>query len=276
MMHIMGKRPLTYIHMTNVNIVPMLSFGTANLDWEWRDQGHFKTMHVQDRVSLDEILAHNLGLQSGNVPVAITGGHIHGFGWLTRTLLAVCVPHEMRINNGMEPVSFVQTELARFGYGMPDCRVFRYWEEGFPLRTQGAELRALVLARGGKALIALGNYGPAKAAAQASAGTATAGPSLEDYDAGQRGLKTPAKAEATDGEAAKAETYTVRLRLDLKALGLSESVQAHDVEIQAGRAKATHPKAAGMPAHPAELKRLAPGVFELTIPHHDFALIAVE
>jgi hypothetical protein len=281
MMHVMGKRPMTYIHMTNVNIVPMLSFGTANLDWEWRDQGHFGSMDLQDRMDLDLILAHNLGLQAGNLSVGITGNILKGGDgvsreWLHRTGMAVCFPHEIRMHQGDNSVSFVQTELARFGYGMPDCRVFRYWEDGFPLRTQGAEMRALVLARGGKALIALGNYGPAKAAAQASAGTATAGPSLEDYDAGQRGLKTPAKAEPTDGEAAKAETYTVRLRLDLKALGLSESVQAHDVEIKAGRTKATHPKAAGMPAQPAELKRLAPGVFELTIPHHDFALIAVE
>jgi hypothetical protein len=239
MMHVMGKRPMTYIHMTNVNIVPMLSFGTANLDWEWRDQGEMGSMDLQDRIGLDEILAHNLGLQAGNLSVGITGNILKGGGisreWLHRTGMAVCFPHEIRMHQGDNSVSFVQTELARFGYGMPDCRVFRYWEDGFPLRTQGAELRALVLARGGKSLIALGNYGPAKA-----------------------------------------ETYTVRLRLDLKALGLSESVRAHDVEIKAGRDKATHPKATGMPAQPAELRRLAPGVFELTIPHHDFALIAVE
>jgi len=281
MMHVMGKRPLTYIHMTNVNIVPMLSFGTANLDWEWRDQGHFASMDLQDRMDLDLILAHNLGLQTGNLSVGITGNILKGGEgisreWLHRTGMAVCFPHEIRMHQGDNSVSFVQSELARFGYGMPDCRVFRYWEAGFPLRTQGAEMRALVLARGGKALIALGNYGRAKVAAQASAGTASAGPSLEDYDAGQRGLKTPAKPEPTDGEAAKAETYTVRFRLDLKMLGLSERVQAHDVEIKAGRAKATHPKAAGMPAQSAELKRLTPGVFEAKIAHHDFMLIVVE
>lgn len=155
-----------------------------------------------------------------------------------------CDKNGLELSSIMEVVSeygVTESELRAHGRctgtanGMPDCRVFRYWEDGFPLRTQGAEMRALVLARDGKAMIALGNYGPARA-----------------------------------------ETYTVRLRLDLKALGLSESVQAHDVEIKAGRAKATHPQAAGMPAQPAELKRLAPGVFELTIPHHDFTLIAVE
>jgi hypothetical protein len=48
------------------------------------------------------------------------------------------------------------------------------------------------------------------------------------------------------------------------------------VELKAGRTKAAHPRSAGLPAPPAEVTRLAPGVFELVIPHHDFALIQVE
>jgi hypothetical protein len=237
MMHVMGKRPMTYIHMTNVNIVPMLSFGTANLDWEWRMWGREKDMDVQDRISLDEILAQSLGLQSGNLPVAIYGMTIQG-DWLFRTLIAACVPHEIRIfkGYGSPDVSFVQNELARFGYGMPDCHVFRYWDEGFPLKTEGAEMRALVLVRGGKAMIALGNFGPSGAAA-------------------------PAERQE------KPESYTVRVQLDLASLGIAESAQAWDLELKAGRKKAKNP---------GPLKRLAAGVFELEIAHHDFALIVVE
>ena len=57
---------------------------------------------------------------------------------------------------------------------------------------------------------------------------------------------------------------------------LYASAQAWDVELKAGRTKAAHPRSAGLPAPPAEVTRLAPGVFELVIPHHDFALIQVE
>ncbi len=299
MMHVMGKRPLTYIHMTNVNIVPMLAFGTINLDWEWRDQGHFKEMDMQDRVSLDEILAHNLGFQAGNVSVAITGSHVYGRDWLTRTLMAVCFPHEMRIHDGMQPVGFIQTQLARFGYGMPDCRVFRYWEEGFPLQTEGAEMRALVLARDGKAMIALGNFGPVGTVKPA---TYHGGPSLADYDAGQRGLaQAPAAAAATPAKPGeKAESYTVRFQLDLGALGIPETAQAWDVELKAGRKKVENPVSLKVPERPEGdagilagdggqdldleieeripglLKRVGPGVFELEIAHHDFVLIVVE
>lgn len=268
MMHVMGKRPLTYLHMTNVNIVPMLSFGTANLDWEWRMWGGAEKMEVQDRMRLDEILVQSLGLQSGNLPVSIYGITLHG-DWLFRTLIATCVPHEIRIHKGYGSpnVSFVQNELARFGYGMPDCRVFRYWEDGFPLKTEGAEMRALVLARGGKAMIALGNFGPAGAAA------------------------SPVE------QRKKASSYTVRIQLDLAATGIAKTARAWDVELKAGRKKAENPAAIVLPSQPAatldspagdeiglelekkdpgQLKRLAPGAFELEVAHHDFALIVVE
>jgi len=303
MMHVMGIRPMTYIHMTNVNIVPMLSFGTLNLDWEWRDQGNYARMDLQDRMDLDLILAHNLGLQTGNLSVGITGNILRGGGgasrdWLHRTGMAVCFPHEIRMHEGTPDVSFVQTQMARFGYGLPDCRVFRYWEEGFPLRTEGAEMRALVLARNGKAMVALGNFGPVGAAKPA---TYHGGPSLADYDAGQRGLAQAPEAVATHAEPReKAESYTVRFALDLAALGIPETAQAWDVELKTGRTRVVNPVAQNVPARPeididnlgggmdmdfdleleeripGLLKRIAPGVFELEIAHHDFALIVVE
>jgi len=211
--------------------------------------------------------------------VGITGNILKGGGgvpreWLHRTGMAVCFPHEIRMHEGTPEVSFVQTQLARFGYGQPDCRVFRHWEENFPLQTQGAEMRALVLARGGKAMIALGNFGPAGATGPAAG---QGGSSLAEYDAGQRGLAPAAATTSAPLEQReKADSYTIRLALDLDALGIPEIAQAWDVELKAGRAKATHPRSAELPAQPAELKRIAPGVFELTILHHDFALIVVE
>jgi len=186
-----------------------------------------------------------------------------------RTVIAACLPHEIRVFKGYgnPDVTFVQNELARFGYGMPDCRVFRYWDDGFPLEAEGAEMRALVLARDGKAMIALGNFGPAKAAAGAGAGPE------------------------------KGKPYTVRLKLDLAALGIPETARAWDVELKAGHTKAENPATIKAPAKPEPtldqpptdeagleleeqqpglLERLAPGVFELEIAHHDFALIVVE
>jgi len=286
MMHTMGKRPLIYIHMTNTNIVPMLSFGTLNLDWEWRDQGAWALKDLQDRLGSDRdtalILAQSMGLKSGNISVAIdrfrppkNSGITRQ--WLFRTVMAVCLPHEIKVYQGTREVSAVQNQMAEFGYGLPECKVYRYWEDGFPLKTDGAKTHALVLARDGKAMLAVGNHGPGKEPAEKSGSDGDA-PALKEYDAGQRGLKKPTDQTKPDAPADKDETYTVTLKLDLQALGLAEGVRAFDAEQQArnAAAKTGKRKQPAADPKPAELKRIAPGVFELTIKKHDFALIVVE
>ncbi len=196
MMYEMGKRPLSYVHMTNANIVPMLSFGTLQLDWEWRDQGDNARMDLQDRLGSNQdtglILAQSLGLQAGNINVAIdrfnpppNSGTTRE--WLFRTVMAICMPHEIKVYQGTQSVSYVQDQMAAFGYGQPDCKVYRYWEPGYPLTAEGAKIHALVLSHGPKAMLAIGNYGPGDQPAQATAAPQTA-PTLADYDAAQRGL----------------------------------------------------------------------------------------
>ncbi len=302
MMHVMGKRPLSYSHMTNTHIVPVLSFGTFNLDWEWRDHGGDAQRRVGADACTGLILAQTTGLQSGNIGVAI-----NRFGepwnkasrWPFRTVMATCIPHEIKIDQGSTDVKFVQEQLTKFGYGLPDCKVYRYWDENYPLKAEGAKIHALVLARGGRAMLAIGNYGPSLAAAAEPAGVAEQAPTLEAYDARQRGRggpTTPAPARPTTVEF---ESYKVRLTLDLKALGLPETAQAYDVELRAGREKAENLAAMKRPELPglaglglesgdsglgnldlethdaARLRRRAPGVFELPIVKHDFALILV-
>ena len=305
MMHMLGKRPVSYLHMTNTNIVPMLSFGTINLDWEWRDHGG----DLQDRLGADQdtalILAQSVGLQSGNISVAINRFNAHGGKsqeWLMRTAMAVCFPHEMKIQQGTAELSFAQTQLTKFGYGEPDCKVYRYWEDGFPLKVKGANVHALVLARDGKAMLAVGNYGSEATSAAASVVAGQPAPTLQEYDAAQLTGKGGAAMAASGGAKAGSEIYTVTLTLDLKALGLPKTANAFDVELKAGRKKSedlsgvkTQDTSAGAknPEKPLAkkeaatatpdggkdnftLKRKAPGVFELRIARHDFALIQVE
>jgi len=291
MMHVRGKRPLSWIHMTNANVVPVLSFGSVHLDWEWRDLGQQAGVDIQDRLGIDRdpalVLVQSTGLQAGNVPVAIDRFHAKGkeaIAWQMRTGLAVCLPHEIRQKDGGPDAAFAQAALDDFGYGLPDCKVYRYWDEGHPLEASGARIRGLVLARGGKALLAIGNYGqepPAGEQATASEAKAAA-TSVEDYDKGV------ANRGAADGRLpADRPVYTVRFKLDLAALGLPDTATATDLE-QAARAASTG-KPSGTDQLAAELEaeldgqdpsgrltRVGPGVFELSIKKHDFALILVE
>jgi len=151
----------------------------------------------------------------------------------------VAIPHEMKTHEGGPVSGFVQAQLEAFGYGQEDCRVYRYWEPSFPLTTTGANNHALVLKRGNKVLIGLGNYGSSEKAdlAKASASADSAPISIEEYDAKRDQENAQGNKEAKKALASH-EVYMVRLELDLKALGLPETAQAYDLEFSALREKA--------------------------------------
>ncbi len=166
MHHQLGRRPLSFLHMTNTNIVPMLSFGTMLLDHEWRDQGAYAAKDFHERLNLDDdtslLLAQSTGFQSGCI------GVIHDLlrgperDRLVRSGVGVALTHEMKFPLYWEPLGRTIAEhLSNFGYGLPDCRVFRYWDESPPVKTSGAAAKTLALGRSGQALIVVASYGPA-------------------------------------------------------------------------------------------------------------------
>ena len=164
MQHQMGRRPLVFLHMTNTNIVPMLSFGTMLLDHEWRDQGDFQTKDFCERLYLDDdsslLLAQSTGLQSGCL--GVLHNLFHGDERINRNALGVALTHEMKLGVGQERIGQIMAEqLGGFGYGLPDCRVWRYWDDSPPLRTTGVPVKTLAIARGGKAMVVVASYGPA-------------------------------------------------------------------------------------------------------------------
>jgi hypothetical protein len=167
--HQMGMRPLAWIHMTNCNVVPALSFGTLLYDWEWRDQGEFATKDFQDRLDVDAdtslILAQSTGLQSGNLTVSLDlfrppPGSGVSREWLVRTGLAVCVPHEIKLPAHDAVHQKVIGLLDAMGYGKPECRVIRYWDADRAVTTAGPAVKTLTLSRPGRALVFIGSFGP--------------------------------------------------------------------------------------------------------------------
>jgi hypothetical protein len=111
-----------WLHMTNCNLIPILSWASVNLDWEWhmldgleeddcQTRNGFgcdnKGQHCND-TSL--ILAQTTGMQAGTVGIAIGSGYTGSDGcrsrpdlrgkdcaaWLIRTVFATAIPHEVR------------------------------------------------------------------------------------------------------------------------------------------------------------------------------------
>ncbi len=147
-------------HMTNTNIVPILSFASINLDWEWQ----YGKRDFQDRFTPELTVAETIGRQCGNVPLILGGGHTPStdpaFDWMMRTRLGVVLVHELRVWD-WQPQSYwdMYGKLYEFGYGDRDCRVYNYWDEGFPLSIEGCDARGIVIVKGPRAVVVATDYG---------------------------------------------------------------------------------------------------------------------
>lgn len=148
------------IHMTNACIVPIMAFANINLDWEWQ----YGNRDFQDRFTPELTVAETIGRQCGNIPLILSGGYWNApddvKAWINRTRTGVCLVHELRVWDWQPKEMWeLYRKLFDFGYGEPDCRVFNYWDEGFPLQISGVNAKALLLLRGNKALAIVTDYG---------------------------------------------------------------------------------------------------------------------
>ena len=159
----MPNRSLPFIqlsHMTNSMVAPVLSFGNCNMDWEWR----YGYTDFQDRFSPDLTVAETIGRQVGAWPMILSGGHPDVKDPRTqrmwRTRLAVQLVHEFH-NHDWRPESDVALygRLFEWGYGLPDCAVYNYWNDPHPVTVEGADVRTLAMARNGEAIIVVTDYG---------------------------------------------------------------------------------------------------------------------
>ena len=158
-----SRLPLIQLsHMTNTMIVPVLSFGNSNMDWEWR----YGDTDFQDRFSPDLTVAETIGRQVGAWGTILGGGHPDPkdprTAWVWRTRLGIGLVHEIQ-NFDYEPAldSEIYKKLFEFGYGAPDCRVFNYWDLPHPVsvKSEGVDGKTIAIARGGKAVIVVTDYG---------------------------------------------------------------------------------------------------------------------
>jgi hypothetical protein len=150
----------TVAHMTNTNIVPILSFANISLDWEWE----YGKRDFQDRFPPDLTVAETIGRQCGNVPLILSGGHTPdtdpAFDWMMRTRLGVCLVHEIRVWDWRPKSHYdMYGKLFEFGYGVPGCKVYNYWDEGFPMQVEGCDARGIVMVNGPRAIAIVTDYG---------------------------------------------------------------------------------------------------------------------
>ncbi len=153
MMNEMGRTPRFMLHMTSTNILPILSYGAMNFDWEQNLGG----CDFQDRNTRDYIRAMSIGRQVGNFPVALVADptpkeKAHYAHWI-RTATGVLLTHEMRWHKEFPEFWNTLKRMFDFGYGKSGVRIWNYWEKGYPVSFPGRETSSLLAVKKHSAMI---------------------------------------------------------------------------------------------------------------------------
>jgi hypothetical protein len=132
-----------------------------NLDLEWK----FGPEPQQSKFPHDFLRAETLGRQSGNVPWALDRimdtRTAEEKRIAHRTRLGVMLVHEIRWwGMGEDAEAAMLKAIKDFGYALDDCRVFNYWDEGFPVRAGDAEAKTLLLKRGNELMLLICTWNP--------------------------------------------------------------------------------------------------------------------
>ena len=165
-----GMLPITMVHMTSAQILPLNSFYTVQYDWEWR----FSEGDVQDRFSREYLLLATNGEHVGAWPIVLhEQGKCVSDPWTLKTYLAVAIVHELIVDPyvwDVEPIPSGDTAENRLFHTFRGpiteiCRsdgveVYRYWDQRpQPVRASSPDLRTIVYSRkGAEAIVAIASF----------------------------------------------------------------------------------------------------------------------
>lgn len=128
-----GLPPVTLPHMTSLSFLPMLSFATYQLDWEWKRSAG----PVQTRFSRDYCRLVSHGELAGVVPVVCNdAGPQAGLKHIERSFAGVALVHMLdRYNSNSEkytpekPLNTLNRAVHERYLHEPGVRTVRYWDE---------------------------------------------------------------------------------------------------------------------------------------------------
>jgi hypothetical protein len=146
---------LQMIHMTNTHIIPYMVWNDANLDLEW----FYGPEPQQSKYAHELLRAESLGRQSGNLPLVLAfidnTKSAEEKRIAERTKFGAMTVHEIKSRMWGEDGKLLKLTYD-FGYGKDDCRVFNYWDAGYPVQTSNdAQVKSLLLQRNGQLLLIL-------------------------------------------------------------------------------------------------------------------------
>ena len=153
-----ATRPIMMFHMTNSHMVPYMTHGQTNLDLEWK----YGPAPAQRKFSADLLRAETLGLQTGNIPLALTDTErlnkkpapAAQVEQAERTYFGVLAVHEVRFRYGGISRKLMDF-LLDFGYARDNCEIYNYWAADPPVKIDDERCKWLLLERDGKLMLLL-------------------------------------------------------------------------------------------------------------------------
>ena len=149
------------IHMTNSHIIPYMVWNESNLDLEW----HYGPQPAQQKYAHDMLRAEALGLQTGNLPLALAqvkdtkSKQEEALAYRSR--FGAMIVHEIRVFLPVNEERALYNLLLDFGYGLPDAQVLNYWQEKAPVKTTNdAQVKWLLVKRNNELLLVLCTWNP--------------------------------------------------------------------------------------------------------------------
>ena len=152
----MGKPNRIISHMTNGNVIPVFSWVSMNLDWEW----HYGASDFQDRFQRDYTLAATIGRQAGTRPVILRGIiDAKDQAWTERTQIAMMLPYELTVWQGFDFTRKVNGLFDAQGYGTDACKVYHSWDEKPVAHLAQLDGEYLLLENKDQVLLAISDFG---------------------------------------------------------------------------------------------------------------------
>lgn len=151
--------PMSMIHMTNTNILPMLTWNDMNVDLEW----FYGPEPQQSKYGLPLLQAETAARQSGCIPFALAliekCKNANEQRIAERTKFGAMFVHDIRMSfSGVPEAVKLAKILFGFGYGMTGAvtdgtaneTTYNYWQDDFPVTCDKPLVKPLVVKRNGE------------------------------------------------------------------------------------------------------------------------------
>jgi hypothetical protein len=154
------------LHMTNGNLLPIMTWNDINLDLEWSWNGG------NDPFPPAFLRTETTGRQTGCYPHSLypcTSYKWYKEGTVKDKHGRMYNPQALKHNWGIRRVHEIlcSKDLSKypqekfvddFGYGEPDCKVYNYWQDDYPVAVSNNKVKSIAFEKDGKVMVILTSW----------------------------------------------------------------------------------------------------------------------